>query len=220
MAVSLSPRQAPLPEKIVALVNEARWLLVAAAGFYLGLALWGFDHADPGWSHAAFADRIANPGGRFGAWLADLMLYLFGFSAWWWVVFLLFVVAWGYRRLQGWLAGDRRPFLIAAAGFAVLLASSVGIEAMRFWSVKSVLPLAPGGLLGAEIGRWTTRVLGYNGGTLILLALFAAGLSLLTGVSWIAFAEKVGHLLEVSWLGSLRLWRTWQDRRIGRAVAE
>ncbi len=222
MAVTLSPRPAPqpLPEKIVALVNEARWLLIAAAALYIALVLWGFDYADPGWSHAALAERTLNPGGRFGAWLADLMLYLFGFSAWWWVVFLLFLVAWGYRRLEGLLSADRRPFLIAAAGFLVLLAASCGIEAMRFWSLKAALPLSPGGLFGAEIGRWTTRYLGFNGGTLILLALLAAGLSLLTGASWIAVTERVGQLLESSWVGSLRLWQTWKDRRIGKAVAE
>ncbi|MCK9285431.1 MAG: DNA translocase FtsK 4TM domain-containing protein [Rhodocyclaceae bacterium] len=222
MAVNFSPRPAPqpLPEKIVALVNEARWLLVAAGALYLALVLWGFNYADPGWSHAALIERTTNPGGRLGAWMADLMLYLFGFSAWWWVVFLLFLVAWGYRRLEGWFSGDRRPFLIAVAGFVVVLTSSSGIEAMRFWSLQAPLPLAPGGLLGAEVGRWTTQFLGFNGGTLILMALFAAGISLLTGLSWIGLSERVGQLLEASWLGSIRLWQTWQDRRIGRAVAE
>ena len=72
----------------------------AAVGLYLALILWGFDTADPGWSHAARVERIANPGGRFGAWLADLLLYLFGLSAWWWVALLFFLVAWGYRRAE------------------------------------------------------------------------------------------------------------------------
>ena len=71
----------PLPEKIALLVHEARWLLVGLAGLYLSLVLWGFERGDPGWSHAAMVERIANPGGRFGAWLADLLLYLFGLSA-------------------------------------------------------------------------------------------------------------------------------------------
>src|SRR5262245_53794129 len=98
-SLSNSPANPPLPEKIVALVNEARWLLLAVGGLYLALVLWGFDRTDPGWSHASPLADIANPGGRFGAWLADLLLYLFGISAWWWVVFLFFAVAWGYRRL-------------------------------------------------------------------------------------------------------------------------
>ena len=71
----------PLPERIAALVHEARWLAVAAVGLYLALILWGYDKADPGWSQSANVDAVTNPGGRFGAWLADLLLYLFGLSA-------------------------------------------------------------------------------------------------------------------------------------------
>ncbi|CAG0999402.1 partial DNA translocase FtsK, partial [Rhodocyclaceae bacterium] len=210
----------PLPEKIAALVQEARWLLVAVTAIYLALIFWGYFPADPGWSHATQVEYIANPGGRFGAWLADLMLYVFGLSAWWWAIYLAFLVAWGYHRLDGLLKGDRRPFLIATAGFLVVLVASAGIEAMRFWSLKVTLPLAPGGMLGYEVGRFAVAYLGYTGGTLILLALFLAGLSLFTGLSWLRFAEGVGGLIEASGFGMFRLWETWQDRRYGRVVAE
>ncbi|RTL50399.1 MAG: DNA translocase FtsK [Rhodocyclaceae bacterium] len=210
----------PLPEKIVALVNEARWLLLAVAGVYIALILWGFDAADPGWSHAVQAERVANPGGRFGAWLADLLLYFLGFSAWWGVLFLFFLVAWGYQRLEGLLSGDRRPFLIALTGFVVLLLSSTGIEAMRFWSLKSVLPQNPGGLLGYEVGKIVTQYLGFDGGTLILLVLMAVGLSVFTGLSWLRLAERVGYGLETAWYGATHFWKTWQDRRYGKVVAE
>ncbi|PIV75346.1 MAG: hypothetical protein COW56_03385, partial [Rhodocyclales bacterium CG17_big_fil_post_rev_8_21_14_2_50_68_7] len=67
-----------LPERIAGLVHEARWLLLAACAGYFALVLFGYDRADPGWSHAgAGLERVANPGGRFGAWLADVLLYLF-----------------------------------------------------------------------------------------------------------------------------------------------
>ena len=215
-----TPADLPLPEKIVALVNEARWLLLAAFGAYVALVLWGFERADPGWSHAASGDRVVNPGGRFGAWFADVLLYLFGLSAWWWVLFLLFAVAWGYRRLDGFFCADRRPFLIAAAGFALLLLTSTGIEALRFWSLKTPLPLAPGGMLGHEIGRLSALYLGFTGGTLLLLVMFAVGISLFTGISWLRFAELTGALIESSSAASRNLWQTWQDRRIGREIAE
>jgi len=139
VSVSESP-STPLPEKIALLVHEARWLLVGLAGLYLALVLWGFDRADPGWSHSAIVERIANPGGRIGAWLSDLLLYLFGVSAWWWVVLPFFLVAWGYHRLSHLFGGDRRPLLIALTGFLVLLLASCGLEAMRFWSIKVALP--------------------------------------------------------------------------------
>ena len=81
-----TPKGQPLPERIVVLLQEARWLALAALAVYLGLILAGFDKADPGWSHSVGVAHLANPGGRFGAWLADLLLYLFGLSAWWLVL--------------------------------------------------------------------------------------------------------------------------------------
>ena len=210
----------PLPEKIALLTHEARWLLVAAAGLYLALVLWGFNLADPGWSHASAVSQVANPGGRAGAWLADLLLYLFGYSAWLWVALSFSLLFWGYHRLSHLFGGDRRPLLVSLAGFAVLLLSTAGVEAMRFWSMQANLPLAPGGLIGVEVGRHVTQYLGYTGGTLILMALAMAGFSLYTGWSWLTIAEKLGTLLEGAWVGGRALWENWQDRRIGKAVAE
>jgi S-DNA-T family DNA segregation ATPase FtsK/SpoIIIE len=209
----------PLPEKIVALLQEARWLVLGVVALYIGLILYGFSKADPGWSHAAQVERIANPGGRIGAWLADLLLYLFGLSAWWWVLFFLFLVIWGYRRLEGIFHTDRRPFFIALSGFIVLIAASSGLEALRFYSAKTPLPLEPGGMLGLEVGRLFSQFLGFTGGTIILIALFAAGLTIFTGMSWLKLIERLGALLEGIWFGSIHLYQRWQDRRIGREVA-
>jgi len=225
MAIALSERApslntAPLPEKIATLVHEARWLVAAVAAAYLALILWGFDRGDPGWSHAALVDRIANPGGRAGAWLADILLYIFGLSAWWWVGLLAFLVAWGYRRLNALFGGDRRPLAIALFGFCLVLVASCGIEAMRFWSIKFALPYVPGGVLGFEIGRIITLYLGFTGGTLILLALWMTGVSLFLGFAWLDVAESIGAGIERSWVFVLDLWQTWQDRRYGRAIAE
>ncbi len=194
--------------------------MLATVALYVGLILFGYNKADPGWSHAAQVERVTNPGGRFGAWLADLLLSLFGVSAWWWVLFLLLTVVWGYRRLDGFFSTDRRPFLFALSGFIVVLVSSGGIEALRFYSMKKPLPADPGGMLGHEAGRLFAQFFGYTGGTLILLALLAAGVTLLTGLSWLTFAERFGGLLERSWLGANNLYQRWQDRRIGRVVAE
>jgi S-DNA-T family DNA segregation ATPase FtsK/SpoIIIE len=220
LSMSHKPPSQPLPERIAGLVHEARWLAVAAVGLYLALILWGYDKADPGWSRAAEVAAIANPGGRFGAWLADLMLYLFGLSAWWWVALIAFLVAHGYHRVSGYLRDDRRPLFIALTGFLVLLIASCGLEAMRFWSLATPLPLAPGGMLGHEMSRMAATFLGFTGGTLILMVLVMAGWSLATGMSWLWFAEKFGGLLEAAWFGAFALWEGWQDRRYGRALAE
>ena len=133
----------PLPEKIAVVLQESRWLALIAFCAFLTLSLWGYQRSDPGWSHSLQGATLQNPAGRGGAWLADLLLYVFGLSAWWWVIFLLAFVWWGYRRLDGLRGADRRPLYIAVVGFALLIAASCGLEALRFYSLKAQLPLAP-----------------------------------------------------------------------------
>ncbi|MBK6906195.1 MAG: DNA translocase FtsK 4TM domain-containing protein [Rhodocyclaceae bacterium] len=210
----------PLPEKIAQRIHEARWLLFGALGFYLALILGGFDRADPGWSHASAVEAVKNPGGLFGAWMADVLLYSFGFSAWGWVALAFFLVAWGYQRMSHVFGGDRRPLVVAVVGFAMLMLAASSLEAIRFWSVKVPLPFVPGGLLGMEMGRLVTTNLGFTGGTLLLIAVWMAGFSLFVGASWFTIAEKIGTLLEGAVVGGRALWEGWQDKRIGKVVAE
>ncbi len=210
----------PLPERISLLLQEARWLVLGVMSLYVGLVLLGYSQSDPGWSRSAPVERVVNPGGRFGAWLADLLFYLFGVSAWWWVVFLGYGLAWGFRRLRNELRADRRSFFIIIAGFVVVLVSSSALEALRFHSHGAAVPLAPGGLLGVEIGRMVQSYLGFTGGTLLLIAMFASGLSLFTGLSWLTVVERLGSWLEALWMSTAGAWYRWQDKRAGQQVAQ
>jgi len=124
----------PLPDKIGTLLQESRWLGVGAIALFLIMALWGFSKQDPGWSHAIASDTLHNPAGRAGAWIADLMLYVFGLSAWWWIVLLGMSVWWGFRKLNS-ASEDRRPLFVALGGFVFLLIASCSLEAMRFYSL-------------------------------------------------------------------------------------
>ena len=209
----------PLPEKIAVVLQESRWLaLIALAGF-LGLALWGYHRGDPGWSHAVHGGGLHNPAGRGGAWIADLLLYVFGLSAWWSVILLVSSVWRGYRRLDGLRTVDQRPMLIALAGFVLLLVASSGLETLRFYTLKAELPLAPGGIMGVAIGETAVRFLGYTGATMALLAALAVGWSIFSGMSWLTAIERIGTALELSYFGVRNLIDRIQDRRIGREVA-
>ncbi len=121
----------PLPPKLAALLRESWWFAFVAIALYLVLVLVTYAPADPGWSHSVEPEQVRNAGGRVGAWIADVLLYLFGVSAYWWIVFCLFLVFWGYRQIERFEPGDRRSLAVSGIGFVVLLAASCGIESLR-----------------------------------------------------------------------------------------
>ncbi len=215
-----SPRTAPLPAKLANLLREAKWLALVAVAIYLFLILVTFHKADPGWSHTATGALTQNAGGRLGAWLSDLMLYLLGLSSYWWVLLCLYLVVWGYRRLDGSPLIDPRPLAIALAGFAVLLVASAALESLRLHSLRAELPLAPGGVVGDAFGSFAAGILGFTGATLALITLAAVGFSLFTGISWVAAAEFTGLILEGLLSLAKRMRESRQDRRIGEIARE
>ena len=214
---TVNPRAArnPLPPRIAALVRESWWLALIAAALYLLIVLFTYNKGDPGWSHSLRDSGIRNAGGMVGAYLADLLLYLYGVSAYWWVVFCAALVGWGFRRIESVPATDRRSYVVIGIGFLVLLIASCGIEYLRLHSLKATLPLAPGGMIGSITGSAASRLLGFTGATLVLLLTFAAGLTLFTGVSWLTIIEKLGAGLEGAFYFMVRRWQERQDRRVG-----
>jgi S-DNA-T family DNA segregation ATPase FtsK/SpoIIIE len=210
---------APLPAKIAGLLRESRWFVLVAVALYLALALGTYHRADPGWSHNAFVERVHNGGGRAGAWVADLLLYLFGVSAWWWVLLFVYIVVWGYRRLDGSSISDRRSLAVALAGFVTLLLSSSALEALRFYGIRASLPYVPGGMLGRVASDWTYGVFGFTGATLVLMTLIGVGFSLFTGLSWLTVVERIGTGLEWLWLQLRSAREARIDRKAGEAAA-
>jgi S-DNA-T family DNA segregation ATPase FtsK/SpoIIIE len=220
MAAAEKSSGAPLPAKLASLLREAKWLVLVALAAYLLLILATFHKEDPGWSHSATVAVTQNAGGRLGAWLADLLLYLFGVSAYWWAALFVYVVVWGYRRIDGKGLIDRRPLAIAFAGFVVLLVSSAALEALRLQSIPAELPLAAGGMIGQSVSRLATGVFGFTGATLALVTLVAVGFSLFTGISWLTVSEFVGFLIESLYDLALRAWDRRKDRRLGEIARE
>jgi len=212
-------RQHDRSPRIARLLRESWWLLVVAGFLYLALALLTYTRADPGWSYSGGGAAVANRGGAIGAWVSDLLLYLFGFSAWWWVVGGVVLVVVGYRHVVRSEPASDYPFSIGVFGFALVLLSSAALESIRLWRLPALLPHQPGGALGEAIGQNLMRGVGFNGATLLLLAVFAIGTSLLFGVSWIRVMERIGAGIE-SLMGHLRRrHEAALDRRIGDAHA-
>jgi S-DNA-T family DNA segregation ATPase FtsK/SpoIIIE len=211
---------APLPAKLAGLLREAKWLAMVAAAGYLLLILLTHHAADPGWSRSATAAVVQNAGGRVGAWLSDVLLSLFGWSAFWWVALCAGSVARGYRRLDSGAPAEPRPLWIAAAGFGLLLVASAALEYLRLQSYGGGLPQPAGGIIGVELGQLLRNLTGSVGATLLALAAMAVGFSLFISVSWLRIAELTGLLLESGYALALGTWERRRDQKIGEHARE
>ncbi|HEX5539260.1 MAG TPA: DNA translocase FtsK 4TM domain-containing protein, partial [Methylophilaceae bacterium] len=206
--------------KTARIVREAWWLVLVAVGLYLTIILATYSRNDPSWSHSASDNAVIhNAGGAVGAWLADILLYLFGFSAWWWVVLAFYGIWLVYQRLEIVASSEQRLLLFNFLGFGTLLLASCALEAGHILPLPAKLPLMAGGMLGSVIDGALHGLLGFAGSTMLLLLLMAVGFSLFTGWSWIMMTERLGGALMDSYFFARNFWQDRQDRRAGR-VAE
>ncbi|MEA5445497.1 DNA translocase FtsK 4TM domain-containing protein [Gammaproteobacteria bacterium AB-CW1] len=205
--------------------ESAFWICLALALVLLA-ALASYDPRDPGFSHTGGFHGVSNWVGPTGAWVADLLLFLLGYPAY----LLPVLVVW-----SGWLIfrsrdEDDQPvdgltLSLRFLGLILAVATASALCSMN-WAVDPArVPLDAGGVLGAAIGGFAGGTLGYLGSTLILLALFFTGVTLFTGLSWLAVMDATGRftLLQAERLRNRwqRLLQWWQDRRKRREqVAE
>ncbi|MCK9507263.1 MAG: DNA translocase FtsK 4TM domain-containing protein [Pigmentiphaga sp.] len=214
------------PGRLSRLFREARWIAFAALAVYLALALFSYSPADPGWSHASFSNHVQNSGGRVGAWLADLSLFLMGASAWWVVVLLLHRVYSSYLRLANQLlktddpSAHERVRWEQGLGFGLLMIGSMGMEASRLRSLGADLPNGSGGMIGSALAQFCNMTFGQPGATLLLLVAFALGSSLFFGFSWLTLCEKIGTWVEWVVLALRNAWLARQDRKAGEVAVQ
>ena len=202
------------------LAKEAWWLFFAVIGLYFVLILASYYHDDPSWTHSASENAVVhNAGGAVGAWLSDMMLDMFGFSAWWFVVFAFYAIWLVYLRLDV-VAQGRKPLLfLNFFGFGMLLFSSSCLEYGHLIHLPANLPQDPGGVIGNIVDTMIRQSFGFVGSTLVLLFAMAAGFSLFTGWSWILIVEKLGAGLIGTYQFILDKYRDKKDREAGK-IAE
>ena len=214
-AIPQRPERFVLSPRLAKLVREALWLLALALAAYLILVLFTNSPEDPGFSHTGGGGRIHNGGGTFGAMLSDLLLYVFGYSAWWTVALGGAVILRSYPLLEVEGIVDRHSIVVSAAGFVLLLVASSALEAIRIVHLTTTLPGGSGGLLGGLLGHAGQTVFGLTGATLLFLALVAGGFTLFTGLSWLGLAEAIGGWAEWALRTGIANLRAWRDRRAG-----
>ncbi|MBK1726405.1 hypothetical protein CKO13_05080, partial [Halorhodospira neutriphila] len=169
-------------------------VLASVAAFML-LALWSYRLGDPDWGQlGGGATPVGNLGGLAGAWFADAALRLFGYLAY------LLPLSLGWAAYRAFQLLDSGPFSLAridtgllAVRLGGLVLGVVAAAALTSLNVEAAgLPLAAGGLLGEAAAGGLTGLLGFGGASLMALALLLAGVTLLTGFSWLALTEWVG----------------------------
>ncbi len=173
-------------------LTEAGMLVSFAVAIYILVALFSYDFRDASWSHSGTSEIILNFGGIAGAWIADLLFYLFGYLS-----FLLPVMIF-YNgiilvRTSRYSAEDRFQMLVIRwSGFILTLISGCALSSLHFSVEFGVMPLDAGGILGQIAGNYFSQGLGFLGATVLHLALFLAGLTLFTGLSWLALVDNTG----------------------------
>jgi len=202
---------------------ESLVLLLVPLLIYLLACLFSYSPSDPSWSHAgSVTGGIANFGGLFGAWFADLMFAFCGIAAYS-VPLLGGLLAWAAlrgRSQTGETALTPALRLLGSVGFLMALA---GLAALQLSEWGATLPAQAGGLLGQWIGGSLSRAFGYMGGSVFLFVLLLVSITLATGLSWFAVMDRIGAGLLA--LGGI-LGRSqhkadeWRSARAARAERE
>ena len=200
-------------------LREGALIALVALCLYLCLALFSFDPSDPGWSYTGVDSEVSNLMGRLGAWIADVLFFLFGYLA------CIFPMMLGY---QAWLVFRERGrefdfnwpmFALRALGLLLTLAAGAGIASLHFYRAGANLRQGSGGVLGSELAGWLEPASGYMGATLVLLACFLFGLTAFIDISWIKVMDRVGRwTLTLADRGQVA-WVRWRNRSQEQARA-
>ncbi len=200
-------------ERFQRAIRESAFVLLVPMAAYLFLALLTFHAGDPGWSHAGSVIRIENWGGRAGAWIADLLLYLFGRPAFF-LPLALFWYAWRFLRDPSPSADTALVPLTRLAG--LILAIIGGAILGQAQMAAGTLPAGAGGVLGSFLADFLVPNLGRGSTTMFAFAVLIAGITFATGVSWLQTMDRVGALT-LALIERSQLWRqTFIEWRLGR----
>ena len=190
---------------------EALLILCSLFAIWLMAALLSFNPSDPSWSQTAWHEPIHNIGGTPGAWLADTLFFIFGVMAYTIPVIIIGGCWFAWRHQENDEYIDYFAVSLRLIGALALILTSCGLAAIN---ADDIWYFASGGVIGSLLSTTLQPLLHSSGGTIALLCIWAAGLTLFTGWSWVSIAEKIGGvILSVLTFASNRTRRddTWVD---------
>ncbi|PMT96073.1 MULTISPECIES: DNA translocase FtsK [unclassified Klebsiella] len=190
---------------------EALLILCSLFAIWLMAALLSFNPSDPSWSQTAWHEPIHNLGGTPGAWLADTLFFIFGVMAYTIPVIIIGGCWFAWRHQENDEYIDYFAVSLRLIGALALILTSCGLAAIN---ADDIWYFASGGVIGSLLSTTLQPLLHSSGGTIALLCIWAAGLTLFTGWSWVSIAEKLGGaILSILTFASNRTRRddTWVD---------
>lgn len=213
-------RQPVITPKVRAGLRESVLFLLTVIALFLLISLVSFSPQDPGWSHSADTGMVSNLGGRTGASFANLFLNLFGLMAYLFPVMLLWLVVRIYRQKLASHAKDIQTRIAVTVGFVLTLIGGCGLSQMYFNSPVDANSYLAGGYLGDAIASTLTPSFGSVGGTLLLLALFLSGVTLLTGLSWFWLMDVTGKYTLIAYAWIKNVFITLKEKKISSKMLE
>ncbi|EHI0380749.1 DNA translocase FtsK [Escherichia coli] len=191
---------------------EALLILIVLFAVWLMAALLSFNPSDPSWSQTAWHEPIHNLGGMPGAWLADTLFFIFGVMAY--TIPVIIVggcwFAWRHQSSDEYI--DYFAVSLRIIGVLALILTSCGLAAIN---ADDIWYFASGGVIGSLLSTTLQPLLHSSGGTIALLCVWAAGLTLFTGWSWVTIAEKLG-----GWILNILTFASNRTRRDDTWVVE
>lgn len=209
----------PIDPRLARLLSESFWTARLVALVYLLIVLVSYHPQDAAWSTGSTEVVIHNRGGAFGAWLADVLFVLCGFSAWW-LPLALGLEIWMSWRAKRAGTQYRWTGLLVVLGVLMTVTGSAVLEFVRLGDHQEGLPGTAGGILGEVLGHGSLESIGLVGTVLLALGFIALGFNLFSGHSWLTMAEFLGRQTE-GWLRSMvERIQAFMDRRVGRQAAQ
>lgn len=185
---------------------EGGLIICCVLATYILLALTSFSPLDPGWSQSHFQGEIKNWTGAVGAWIADILLYFFGMTAY---IMPIIVASTGwllFKRAHDLLEIDYFSVALRIIGFLLLI---LGFSALASMNANNIYEFSAGGVAGDVIGQAMLPYFNKLGTTLLLLCFLGSGFTLLTGISWLTVVEKIGYV---------SIWCVKQLKRLPQAL--
>jgi len=213
---------AVIEEKTIKGLREVALLGFLTVALFFLISLVTFSNEDAGWTHSGSMQLIRNACGVVGAWGADFVLSIFGLMAYLFPTMILWHGYLVYTKAEK----QRGKFVLAIrwTGFIATIIAGSAIFDLHILRLQVELPGSTGGILGQEVAEVLLIILGNSGATLLLLAIFLAGITLFTGLSWIALLDFVGKysllLANNFYRGCLSLFASYKDQHVRAKITK